>query len=1088
MRRPVLPVLRGLGLAIAVMLGGLGAAAPANAQCNTTQLCPAGANPCNITAACTVNAGTVFDIRPRALVIKEGKTLMIGVGTSPLTIKAGSILFEKGSKIQATGTTGAMGSGGAVVLQSTTTFTMQSQGSTNSRIDVTGEISGGSVEITATGAVDINGLVQANATSPNGFGGLIDIVSETSTANFTGAGIQAAGGDRGENGASGGAIGVFTQGNITVAAPFDVSGGDCICDISLDSAAGNVTTTATGDFNLRGKGQIGDGGATSITATGTINLAGDIFAIAQGSGGEFGFGGGFGGDLDIFSNGSIVVTGRVDLDGASPDGDGGNADIQSDLDITLSAYLGAPVEGLGAGGDIFISAGRDLTLSGTLNVGADAFGGQIDATATGTATISGSLDAAATAADNFGGTISVQACTLSTTATSILDARGGGSFPSATNFLLASNTLTSRGRLLAGSTNRLDYLTTPPTVIPPAGAPPVISPAVTIVQNPALPCCVNCAQCGDGNVTGAEQCDDHNTVGGDCCSAGCQFEANNSPCLADALACTRDVCNGAGVCTHPAGNAGTACRGSAGVCDVAETCNGTSTTCPADVKSTAPCRASAGICDVAENCDGVNNACPADVVAVANTPCRASAGVCDLAETCNGISGACPADAKSTAPCRASGGVCDAAESCNGVANDCPADILSTAGTPCRASAGACDVAETCTGSSAACPADAKSTAPCRAAAGTCDVAESCNGSSNDCPSDAFVGAGVGCRAAGGVCDVAESCTGSSAACPADAKSTAPCRGSTGLCDAAESCDGVGNDCPADAFAPSTTECRASAGVCDVAETCTGSSAACPADAKSTAPCRAADGSCDVAESCDGSSNDCPADVLAPDDTACGGDACSGFGTCEGGVCTGGEPISCGACQTCDPVDGCVAAPRVACTLPVEPRKAQFQVKDSPKGEASDQVIWKWVKGGAVTAADFGNPVTTDTMDFCVFDRSQATPSLLYRARVLPGRTCGTKPCWIANGEKGFKYTDKAGTPEGINTLTLTAGLAGKSKILLKGKGVNLSNHAAGLPAPPLMLPLTVQLQSGNGQCWEANYSAAGITKNTPLEFNGKAD
>jgi hypothetical protein len=494
------------------------------------------------------------------------------------------------------------------------------------------------------------------------------------------------------------------------------------------------------------------------------------------------------------------------------------------------------------------------------------------------------------------------------------------------------------------------------------------------------------------------------------------------------------------------------------------------------------------LCDVAENCDGVSNSCPADQVRTNGFPCRASAGVCDVAETCNGVSPQCPADGKSTAPCRGSTGLCDPAENCDGVNNACPADKLANAGTPCRAAAGICDVAETCNGSSAACPADVKSTGPCRGAVGTCDVAENCDGSSNDCPADVVVGAGVSCRGSQGQCDVAESCDGVSGLCPPDAKSTAPCRASAGDCDVAESCDGVGNECPADQFQPSTKVCRESAGDCDVADTCSGSSATCGADVKSTESCRAASGTCDVAEVCDGVSNACPADVKVDDGTTCGGDACSSGGTCSGGVCEGGDQIDCGACETCDPEQGCVATPRDACTLPIQSRKAQFQIKDSPKGEASVQVSWKWLKGAATTAADFGSPTTTDGMDFCVFDRSQGTPTLIYRARVLPDRMCGTKPCWVQNGQKGFKYVDKAGSPEGINQITLTAGAAGKAKILVKGKGVNLSNHAFGLPAPPLMTPLTVQLQSANGKCWEANYSAAGLSKNTPLEFNGKAD
>src|SRR5207249_4975879 len=80
-------------------------------------------------------------------------------------------------------------------------------------------------------------------------------------------------------------------------------------------------------------------------------------------------------------------------------------------------------------------------------------------------------------------------------------------------------------------------------------------------------------------------------------------------CTDDGNVCTTDVCNGtlgAPACTHPAGNAGTVCRASAGLCDVAETCTGTATTCPTDgfQPSTVVCRASAGECDPQETCIG----------------------------------------------------------------------------------------------------------------------------------------------------------------------------------------------------------------------------------------------------------------------------------------------------------------------------------------------------------------------------------------------------------------------------------------------------------------------------------------------------
>lgn len=57
--------------------------------------------------------------------------------------------------------------------------------------------------------------------------------------------------------------------------------------------------------------------------------------------------------------------------------------------------------------------------------------------------------------------------------------------------------------------------------------------------------------CGNGSVTLGESCDDGNTLDGDCCSADCTLmQPNGAPCAADTSACTADVCNGFGTCTH----------------------------------------------------------------------------------------------------------------------------------------------------------------------------------------------------------------------------------------------------------------------------------------------------------------------------------------------------------------------------------------------------------------------------------------------------------------------------------------------------------------------------------------------------------
>jgi cysteine-rich repeat protein len=68
-----------------------------------------------------------------------------------------------------------------------------------------------------------------------------------------------------------------------------------------------------------------------------------------------------------------------------------------------------------------------------------------------------------------------------------------------------------------------------------------------------LPTSAPVGACGDGVVQAGEQCDDGSANGtaGDCCSATCEFVAAGAPCADDGSACTSDVCDGAGACTHP---------------------------------------------------------------------------------------------------------------------------------------------------------------------------------------------------------------------------------------------------------------------------------------------------------------------------------------------------------------------------------------------------------------------------------------------------------------------------------------------------------------------------------------------------------
>ena len=186
----------------------------------------------------------------------------------------------------------------------------------------------------------------------------------------------------------------------------------------------------------------------------------------------------------------------------------------------------------------------------------------------------------------------------------------------------------------------------------------------------------------------------------------------------DSNPCTVDTCS-AGACSNAAGNIGTVCRASAGICDMAETCNGADTACPTDLtvgdgtsctdgdacNGDETCQAGACAAGTPMNCDDGNlctvDSCSAgacsNVAGNGGTVCRASAGACDVAETCDGFATTCPANGYQTdgSSC-ADGDVCDGVETCQtGVCT--AAGQPAAEGTPCNG--GACDGAGTCASS-----------------------------------------------------------------------------------------------------------------------------------------------------------------------------------------------------------------------------------------------------------------------------------------------------------------------------------------------------------------------------------------------------
>jgi hypothetical protein len=201
---------------------------------------------------------------------------------------------------------------------------------------------------------------------------------------------------------------------------------------------------------------------------------------------------------------------------------------------------------------------------------------------------------------------------------------------------------------------------------------------------------------------------------------------------------------------------------------------------------------------------------------------------------------------------------------------------------------------------------------------------------------------------------------------------------------------------------------------------------------------------------------------------------------CDDGAGNGRPGACCSASCALVTCSGCATLPRTDCKTPTVARASQLQIGIGTQ-TMHGLLTWKWTKGQGTTLADFGNPIATDDYSLCVYDDSGSAASVLFRATIPAGGTCGAKACWKGSST-GFKYIDRSGTAAGIRKASLKAGSDGKAVVSVKGKGGNLPVGA--LPTP-LALPLIVQLQRC-GQCWAATFSSA--LRNSETKFKARSD
>ena len=118
------------------------------------------------------------------------------------------------------------------------------------------------------------------------------------------------------------------------------------------------------------------------------------------------------------------------------------------------------------------------------------------------------------------------------------------------------------------------------------------------------------------------------------------------------------------------------------------------------------------------------------------------------------------------------------------------------------------------------------------------------------------------------------------------------------------------------------------------------------------------DGNTDNGDCCSATCTFESAGASCADATVCNGDeTCDGAGNCDPGVALACADSNVCTVDSCDDVGGCVndEAPRAGC---LGAQKSILFIKQKGGG-TKDKLIWKWLKGAAVTQMQLADPTAT---------------------------------------------------------------------------------------------------------------------------------
>ncbi|HYD50009.1 MAG TPA: hypothetical protein VEB21_16750 [Terriglobales bacterium] len=168
---------------------------------------------------------------------------------------------------------------------------------------------------------------------------------------------------------------------------------------------------------------------------------------------------------------------------------------------------------------------------------------------------------------------------------------------------------------------------------------------------------------------------------------------------------------------------------------------------------------------------------------------------------------------------------------------------------------------------------------------------------------------------------------------------------------------------------------------------------------------------------------------------------------------------------------------------------SSIAIRHDPSG-ARSRLDWKWLRGGATSLADLGNPGQSGGTGYalCLYDEVDGVAELIISARVPAGEQCAGRPCWQTSS-RGAKYRYLGGNADSISDLKVQSGDIGRTAIKLRAAGPRLALAPVAATqllhqAPGLVIQLVNDLQPP-GRCWSSRFAAPN-TRHDATQFKDK--